>query len=49
MKLKPGMVICIESPYYEPGFGGIQIEDIVEITEDGYWRLTQIERKLFVI
>lgn len=49
MKLEPGMVICIESPYYEPGFGGIQIEDIVKITEDGYRRLTQIERKLFVI
>jgi len=48
-ELEPGMVFCVEAPYYEPGFGGLQIEDIVEITAQGYRRLTQLERKLFIV
>ncbi|MDB4443758.1 Xaa-Pro peptidase family protein [bacterium] len=47
--LEPGMVLCIETPYYEPGFAGLQIEDIVVITSNGYERITQMERKLFVV
>lgn len=47
-ELEPGMVFCVETPYYEPGFGGLQIEDIVEITSSGYQRLTKLERKLFI-
>ncbi len=47
--LEPGMVLCVETPYYEPGFGGLQIEDIVVITSDGYERITEMERKLFVV
>jgi Xaa-Pro dipeptidase len=48
-ELEAGMVFCVETPYYEPGFGGLQIEDIVEITAQGYRRLTQLERKLFIV
>lgn len=48
-ELESGMVICVETPYYEPGFGGLQIEDIVEITPNGYQRLTTLERKLFIV
>jgi len=47
--LEPGMVLCVETPYYEPGFGGLQIEDIAVITSDGYERITEMERKLFVV
>lgn len=47
--LEPGMVLCVETPYYEPGFAGIQIEDIVVIREQGAERLTTLEQKLFVV
>ncbi len=47
--LEPGMVLCIETPYYELGFAGIQIEDIVVVTENGIERLTTLEQKLFVV
>jgi len=49
VKLEPGMVFCVETPYYEPGFGGLQVEDIMEITDDGARRLTQLERRLFIL
>lgn len=45
--LLPGMVFCVETPYYEPGFGGIQVEDMVVITEDGVELLTALDRGLF--
>lgn len=45
--LEPGMVFCVEVPYYELGAGGIQIEDTIVVTADGYEFLTQMERKLF--
>jgi Xaa-Pro dipeptidase len=31
--LQPGMVMCIQTPYYELGSGGFQFEDMV--TETG--------------
>ncbi|HEU5068214.1 MAG TPA: Xaa-Pro peptidase family protein [Sphingomicrobium sp.] len=30
-----GMVICVETPYYEMGFGGLQVEDTLVVTRDG--------------
>jgi Xaa-Pro dipeptidase len=30
-----GMVICVETPYYEMGFAGLQVEDTMVITKDG--------------
>lgn len=30
-----GMVICVETPYYEMGFAGLQVEDTLVITKDG--------------
>ncbi len=30
-----GMVICVETPYYEVGFAGLQVEDTLVITKDG--------------
>jgi Xaa-Pro dipeptidase len=29
------MVICVETPYYEMGFAGLQVEDTLVITRDG--------------
>jgi Xaa-Pro aminopeptidase len=30
-----GMVICVETPYYELGFAGLQVEDTLVVTKDG--------------
>lgn len=30
-----GMVICVETPYYEMGLGGLQVEDTMAVTRDG--------------
>lgn len=30
-----GMVICCETPYYEMGFAGLQVEDMLHVTRDG--------------
>ncbi len=49
LKLEAGMVFCVETPYYEPGFAGLQVEDIMEVTSAGARRLTQMERKLFIV
>ncbi|HZU16859.1 MAG TPA: Xaa-Pro peptidase family protein [Candidatus Dormibacteraeota bacterium] len=47
--LEPGMVLEIETPYYELGFGGVQVEDTVLITETGCRLLTRSSRRLAVV
>lgn len=47
--LEPGMVFCVETPYYEHGWGGIQVEDAVEVTADGTRLLTRSSRDLTVL
>ncbi|MGC2778727.1 MAG: M24 family metallopeptidase [Bradyrhizobium sp.] len=33
--LEENMVICVETPYYELGFAGLQVEDMIRVTGDG--------------
>lgn len=47
--LEPGMVFCVETPYYEHGWGGVQVEDAVEITAAGVRRLTQSSQELAIL
>jgi Xaa-Pro dipeptidase len=47
--LEPGMVFEVETPYYELGFTGLQVEDTVVVTEDGCRVLTRSTRDLRVI
>ena len=48
-KLEPGMVFCVETPYYEHGWGGVQVEDAVEITATGVRQLTKSSQELQVL
>jgi Xaa-Pro aminopeptidase len=43
---RPGMVICLETPYYGYGVGSIMIEDMVLVTENGCERLSTLSRDL---
>ncbi len=45
--LEAGMVFEVETPYYEFGFGGIQVEDTVLVTPGGAEILTQSSRDLW--
>lgn len=47
--LQPGMVICLETPYYEIGWGGVQAEDTLLITETGVERFTHQPADLVVV
>jgi len=47
--LEEGMVFNIETPYYELGFGGVQVEDTLVVTKNGYRFLTKCDRNLFVL
>jgi len=49
LALEPGMVFCVETPYYEHGWGGIQVEDAVEITAAGVRRLTRSSQELQIV
>ena len=42
----PGNVFCLELPYYAYGFGSIQFEDMVLVTEDGHELLTKSSKLL---
>ena len=47
--LETGMVLRIETPYYEHGWGGVQVEDAVEVTAGGTRRLTRSSQDLAII
>lgn len=47
--LEPGMVFCVETPYYEIGWGGMMIEDSLVVTDTGVEMLTTSDRSLRVI
>lgn len=34
-ELQPGMVLCVETPYYAESLGSFQVEDMILITPDG--------------
>jgi Xaa-Pro aminopeptidase len=42
--LEPGMVMTVEPGIYLPGVGGVRIEDMVLVTQDGGENLTHLDR-----
>ncbi len=48
VELEEGNVITIEPGLYYPDIGGIRLEDMVVITEDGYENLTKMEKEFVV-
>lgn len=47
--LEPGMVLCIEAPYYRPGWGGVMTEDTILVTKDGAEFFTHLSREPIII
>lgn len=47
--LQPGMVVTVEPGIYIPDWGGVRIEDMVVVTDDGCEILTQAPKDLTII
>ena len=47
--IKENMVFTIEPGIYVPGLGGVRIEDMVVVRQDGYEVLTSLSKKLEII
>ncbi len=47
--LQPGMVVTIEPGLYQPGFGGVRIEDDILITDSGFELLSQSPKQLSIL
>jgi Xaa-Pro aminopeptidase len=48
-ELLEGMVVNVDIPVLELGWGGIQLEDTILVTSDGFELLTQTDRTLYLL
>jgi Xaa-Pro aminopeptidase len=47
--LEAGMVLSVESPYNEAGFGGMIVEETVVLTETGCEQITSIPSEIYIV
>jgi Xaa-Pro aminopeptidase len=47
--LAPGNVVTVEPGIYLPGWGGVRIEDLAVITDDGCRSLTRSPKELLAL
>ena len=47
--LEEDMVICVETPYYELGFAGLQVEDMIRVTKHGAESLMSLPTGLRIL
>jgi Xaa-Pro dipeptidase len=47
--VEEGMVFCIETPYYEIGWGGMMVEDMIVVRRHGPELLTKLPRELLQV
>lgn len=47
--LEENMVVCVETPYYELGFAGVQVEDMIRVTKNGAESLMTLPTALRVL
>lgn len=47
--LKPGMIVTVEPGIYLPDFGGVRIEDLVLVTDEGHQVLSSTFKELYVV
>ena len=47
--LPAGAVVTVEPGVYIPGLGGVRVEDMVEVTEDGCREIGRSSRELMVL
>lgn len=48
MELRPGDVVTVEPGLYDPAIGGVRLEDVVFITEDGYRNFNKLPKELVI-
>ena len=47
--LQPGMIVTVEPGIYLPGWGGVRIEDLVVVTEEGSERLSTSFKEMYMV
>ncbi|HWK67801.1 MAG TPA: Xaa-Pro peptidase family protein [Rhizobiaceae bacterium] len=47
--LQAGSTFCLETPYYEPGWGGMMVEDTGLLIDNGFELFSTIDRSLRVV
>lgn len=48
-KLEVGMIVTVEPGIYVPGLGGVRLEDMVHITDNGAKLITNVNKELLVL